>query len=201
MMVVTIRLPGDLHRDVTSRINGIEGMIAIVKAGAKTLGVSEKIRIFLAESLGDGAFGLFKKYRDAVIHARIVNKTAGIGEFVESRGRHSQVLLTTQALDRFYDHVDALRSELTCLLALLIEDALPMPIADSVDPERSQREAKIREYLAQARAHRNRRLSLPPIPEFSSESELHELETRAEQDQQAALTGWLPPRNSDAQLD
>jgi hypothetical protein len=92
MIGVALRLPADLYRDVVSRINGVDGKIAIVKSAAQHLGVPEDIRSFLAETLGEGAFGLLKTYRDAVTHARFVDQAMGIGEYIESRGRHVEVL-------------------------------------------------------------------------------------------------------------
>src|SRR5258708_489569 len=60
------------------------------------------------------------------------------------------------------------------------------------DQEKTQHEAKIQEYFVRAQAHRTRRLSLPPIPEFPDQSALHAQENQAETVPQEEITGWLP---------
>jgi hypothetical protein len=190
MIAVVLSLTGNTHIDVVTRINGVDGKIAIVKSGAKELGIPENIRNFMAESLGEGAFKLFKKYRDAIIHARILDPIAGIGELLESKGTHSEILLTASALNSLYDHLDMLRLELTNLLLVTISAQILSNLS-SDDPKTAQCEAEIQENFAQAQAHRTRRLSLPPIPGFPSESELRELENLARRNQIGMLSGWM----------
>jgi hypothetical protein len=187
MVLPALRMPVELHRDVVSRINGADGLIEIVKLGAKSLRLSDTITDFLAESLG--VFKIHKKYREAVIHARILNKDAGIGELVESRGVHSEVLLTADALNACYDHISALRPELSALLLVMIEALNLTETAD--DPEKSQLAAKIQGHFAQAQKHRTRRLSLPPIPGFPDAAELHVLGSMNAQESPDTLTGLI----------
>jgi hypothetical protein len=190
MIAVVLNLTGDTPIDVVTRINGVDGKIAIVKSGAKELGIPENIRNFMAESFGEGSFKLFKKYRDAVIHARILDPEAGIGELLESKGTHSEVLLTAAALNSLYNHLDMLRLELSELLLVTITTQL-LSVLSSDDPKRSQLEAEIQESFVRAQEHRSQRLSLPPIPGFPSESELRELEILARRNQIGMLSGWM----------
>jgi len=190
MLLFTVGMPVSLHRDIISRINGIDGKIAIVKKGANELGLSDAIRLFLAETLGEGGFSLFKKYRDAVIHARIFNKEESIGELVESKGKHIEVLLSKAALDGLYTHLEAIRRELSTLLVLLSE-ASYLKQEGLNDQEKAQHEAKIQEYFVRARSHRTQRLSLPPIPEFPDEAALRAQENQVEPAAPEPITGWL----------
>jgi len=85
----------------------------------------------------------FKKTRDAIIHARIINVTVGIGRGTKQRGNSStDVLLNIEALTAFYDHVVALKDELRSGAALL-ESAIMLKQSNPDDPDRSQFERSI----------------------------------------------------------
>jgi hypothetical protein len=190
MLYWAIGMPMAMHRDIVTRINGVDGKIAIIKSGAVVLGMSEPMRVFIAESLGDGCFGLLKKYRDAAIHARIINRVIGIGELSESRGRHSEVVLSTAALEGLYSHLEALRRELGAILMMFLEAGTMVELADD-HPDREQHEARARDCFALAREYRTRRLSLPPIPRFPNEAQLRTLENQVAPTPPERLTGLL----------
>jgi hypothetical protein len=82
------------------------------RGSKEQLDLPTEILDFLSVTLGDGDFKLLKKYRDAVIHARIVNRVTGVGELLESRGKHTEVLLTKEALMGLYKRLEAIRMEL-----------------------------------------------------------------------------------------
>lgn len=190
MLFLAIGMPIALYRDVISRINGIDGKIEIVKRGAKErLCLSPDIQEFISVTLGDGGFKLLKKYRDAVIHARIVNRVTGVGELMESRGKHSEVLLSKAALMGLYQRLEAIRDELAALYMLM--DCKYWIVDDPAEPETAQRESEIPKYFALAQENRQKRLSLPPLPEFPDEAELHALENPASPATPEPLTGLL----------
>jgi hypothetical protein len=192
MLSVVTQLPPDLQLELESRINGIDNKIAIVKRGAEKLKIPEKIRVFLSESVGEGAFMLLKKYRDVVIHARILDASRGTGETLESKGRHTEVLLTANALNGLFDRLDLLREELTELYVIFTRARLIGSLGAG-HPERGPLEAETQAHLAQAQEHRTRRLSLPPLPEFPPEEELRALGSPVQQAQQVGLTGYFQP--------
>lgn len=191
MLYWAIGMPISMHRDIVSRINGVDGKIAIIKSGATEIGIPENIRVFLAETLGEGGFGLLKKYRDAVIHARILNNKIGIGELIESKGRHMEVLLSQAALDGLFNHLEAIRLELAALMLMMFEAFSLKNDASADDPKKSSYEEDIQNYFAQAQSYRTRRLSLPPIPEFPDEAELRALENPAAPAMPEQLLGIL----------
>ncbi|WP_439375340.1 hypothetical protein [Bradyrhizobium sp. DASA03120] len=167
MLAPALGLTVDVYHAVTSRINGLDGKIEIVKIAAAGMGMPEDMRLFLAEGLGEAGFSQFKKYRDAIIHARIQDPALGYGEVVESRGRLVQVLLTAEALNILADHLDALSQELACfiLLFMKIREVYNEPIQDTEPFAR-----EILDLFARAKRHRKNRQFLPPLPKFPEES-------------------------------
>jgi hypothetical protein len=192
MMFLAMGIPIEIYHDVTSRINGIDGKIEIVKRGAKEhLNLAPDILEFLSVTLGDGGFKLLKKYRDAVIHARIVNRITGVGELIESRGRHSEVLLTKDALMGLFQRLEEIRMELASLMGAIDAKWWINSFRDPDDPDRAQYEAKIPRCFALAQDYRSRRLSLPPRPEFPDATQLRELENRGATESPETITGIL----------
>ena len=64
--------------EVTSRIHGIDGKIEIIKVAISSIGASDDIKGVVGGTLGDDHFKKYKKYRDAVIHARVLDASAAI---------------------------------------------------------------------------------------------------------------------------
>jgi hypothetical protein len=86
-------LSGRMLPEVFARIGGIDGVIAIIIHGAEKAGLSNSEMEALRETLGEGAFGKYKKCRDAVVHARSFNAPAGVGVRIERRARIQEVLI------------------------------------------------------------------------------------------------------------
>ena len=85
-----------------------------------------------------GAFMEFKKIRDAMIHARIINASIGIGLSEKTRGEKSfELLLTEESLTTFYDHIVMLEKELSSLGSLL-GSMNAIRASTPGDPNRSQ---------------------------------------------------------------
>lgn len=132
-----------------------------------------------------------KKYRDAVIHARIIDQKAGVGELIESKGRHIEVLLTADTLNALHDHINTLRPELATLLTALLHAEILSEMPPD-DPERSLCAAKLQVCFAQAQSHRTQRLSHPPIPGFPPEEQLKKLGSPAQEVQVGMLAAVIP---------
>ncbi|MGQ0741101.1 MAG: hypothetical protein ACT4OG_02220 [Alphaproteobacteria bacterium] len=174
-----LQIEAGLWFEVSTRINGVDGLIAIIKKL-----VARDCEIDAATyALIENAFAAFKEcktYRDAVIHARILDAPSGLGEFVRKQGTHYHVLLTVEALNALYDRLVAVRTELVdvcCVIACVFwaSDLLrPLRAAD----EKLKVAQQAQEHAALLRLHQTERLSLPPLPTIPEE--LQALPTRAE---------------------
>jgi hypothetical protein len=169
--------------EVTSRINGIDGKIEIIKAGLREYILGEEFFSMIGEAFGENGFKSYKKYRDAVIHARILDAPLAIALSPPKRGKTEEVLLSVDALDGLYNRLVILRLELNeiCMIAIcLFSDRHLMSVMRAVragfpapehisDLPRRQFAQEIQENLSRCQAHQKRRLSLPPLPEFPEE--------------------------------
>lgn len=176
-----------LQLEVSTRIGGIDGKLAIIKRGAeKILDNAEWVQ--LTEMLGKGVFENLKTYRDCVIHARHLNVNTGVGVKVDRQAQVFDVLLRQDALDAAYILLAALRREIAEAIPLIHGMKLLKEIAAD-DPKRAPFESVTANHRAQFQRYRTERLSLPAIPEFPSESELRAADFQAKQFQIAAMTG------------
>jgi hypothetical protein len=177
----------NLAADINSRINGADGKIEIIKSALAELGAPEAMRILLAEVLGKNGFGDLKAYRDAIIHARIIDSDLGIGLSVPKRGKFTEILLTQEALDGVFDRLTLLREELIGLIQSMVPLVLlsEQEQADRVtgglgglfaqgnppSHKRKEVERRVEASMSLIREHQTRRLSLPPLPEFPERPE------------------------------
>lgn len=170
LLGVVTGLDGEMLLQVSTRINGLDGKIAIITHGAKALSLSEDNQRLLEETLGQDVFQKLKKYRDAVIHARLISAPESIGQRVERRAQINEVLLTQDALDVLYLQLKALCAELHAAWAVLVIAGM-LKRAGSDDPKRGLLESELGAEASRYQDCRSHRLSLPPIPEFPPESE------------------------------
>jgi hypothetical protein len=88
LMCVITRLPHNLWREFTTRINGIDGKFAIIKhAIASTYGIPASSEMYSEFQDTLSAAAECRSYRDSVIHSRIVDISHGIGEMTFRRDR------------------------------------------------------------------------------------------------------------------
>ncbi len=99
------------YQEVSSRINGLEGQVEIIRKFQVLYPLIDKETGLLIENALASFLG-YKKCRDAIAHAHIFNAPKGIGTHVKRRAEEWHVLLTEEALNKFYDHLVLLRSEL-----------------------------------------------------------------------------------------
>ena len=164
-------LSDELVHEISSRINGIDGKIAVIKTGAKLLGLDPKDLEQLADALGGNWFGRIKELRDTVIHALIVNAPLAVGQRVARRADVRVAHLSKAALDAIYAHISAVRIELQSASALMMVARELKDLAPG-DPKRELVVTNLRGCEIQFRSRRNAKRSLPPIPKLPSESEL-----------------------------
>lgn len=172
--------------EVTSRINGVDGKIELAKIRLRELSADQKTMELITATLSETGFKEYKRYRDAVIHARILDAPTGIALGPTKRGKNDEVLLTVSALDGLYDRLVIVRLELieACNIAARlfserrwapakgVAPAPANPLAHAlgkVDPPKRQFEQDIQDCLSRYQEHQKRRLSLPPLPEFPEE--------------------------------
>lgn len=173
IFLVATNIPDSLSLEVSTRINGIEGKLEIIKQAIKQYDLDPADVTQINVVLGDEGFMLLKRYRDAVVHARAFNVPMGIGVKIDRRASMYEVLLTTSALNALYDRITATRHELHDAFSLIaIARAIKRFAAD--DPRTRSLAGAKSSYTAQFREHLSRRRSLPPLPAFPSELELKE---------------------------
>jgi hypothetical protein len=178
----------DLHPslafEVSTRINGLEGKIEIIAAGLKLLDFEPHDLTQLRIALGDGTgFKGLKKHRDAVVHARILSPILGVGYKVDRRAQFTKVLITVEALQALYEHIEACHNELTDGCTLVSNLKAKENVATFADDPRKELYAEaMTRCLAQFRSHQDRKRSLPQLPQLPSEEEIqadHDAYTQA----------------------
>jgi hypothetical protein len=197
LLFAATRIPDWLFTEVSSRIHGLDGKIAIIQEAIKHSDLVTATAASLTAAVA--LFGDLKKTRDTIIHARITNVRVGVGRGAKQRGKSPyEVLLNVEALTAFYDHVVALKDELASGAALL-EGSIILKQSGADDPNRTQIEEALRVQTARYQENHNRRRAMKPIPKFPDEEELRQAANLAREAQTAALMGWfrqpqLPPQ-------
>jgi hypothetical protein len=190
MLQVATGIPEWLFSEVGSRINGLDGKIAIIKSIIDRVFSEPKNIAEIKHSVG--TFLEFKGYRDAIIHARVLNAALGIGLSSERRAQESEVLLRAADLDTFYDHIVALQKEIFSASNLLAS-TLALKSLASDDQNKAQCEESVQAHRNQFLESRNHRRSLTPMPKFPTESELQEVENRWLAKQTTMQPDWYMP--------
>src|SRR6266852_9288082 len=116
----------------------------------------------------------YKTYRDAIVHSLVFDIDKGIAQRIGSRAEIHQILVTMEALSGLYERLILIQAELrqVDLLFRLADEAGAAAIyRGAADPSQLRRERDVPTVTAQVQEHRNRRLSLPPLPEFPSEED------------------------------
>jgi hypothetical protein len=209
LLYVVTNVPEWLIREVTTRIHGLDGKTAIIQTAIENSSLSTNNQKGAIDSIA--TFSYFKKIRDAMIHARIINATIGIGLSNRTRGEKAfEVLLTLEALETFYDHVVALNKELSGLGSWLASTTVLKTSAPN-DPNKSRYVEACQVHETQFQEHRRRRRSLKPLPQFPDEAQLRTAVARWSQTNSAAVAeGWMqqwteplmrPRRTSNAVLE
>jgi hypothetical protein len=111
LLLIATRIPDWLFDEVSSRIDGLGGTVEIILRAIKQTDLPQKDKNDLEASVG--LFMDFKQNRDTIIHARLINLSIGIGRGAKRRGTSPlEILVSEDALNRFYDHIVALQNEL-----------------------------------------------------------------------------------------
>ncbi len=158
-------------RDITTRINGTEGLIAIiVSTSPRLLGVEPPDHEAIKATLEQDGFSRLKSYRDAVVHSMPYNQLMGVGRSPGRRGKSVDVLLAEPALQWLATALSLLRDEMSEMASLLLV-AGTLNLQADLPPERRKpleealpiAKARFHEAQAVRRKHR----TPPKFPDVS----------------------------------
>jgi hypothetical protein len=157
-----------------SRINGLEGIAALIKAISKNLlllpragkmALPDDVQL-LDRCLDD--FSQAKSYRDAMVHSIMLDNHAKIGIVYGSKGTMTRVLLSEDALTWLVEYQISLERELRVWYAVFNRfDQRPGDKGDGQD--QSPLEQAFQAAILQVRSHQNHRQSLRPVPTLPPE--------------------------------
>ena len=163
VMAEALNLKNAMRIGVSHRVNGPDAKIAIIKDAAKLLKMQEGIYAHMCNVFGD--FNYLRKYRNAVIHCRLLDAKNQIGITVEGKVVRTEVLLTAECLNGAFERLDSISNEL--IHFMLIFRLLHQINDRSVSPSRkTQAEGHLQEQFALALRRHSDRLSLPKLPQF-----------------------------------
>lgn len=170
-LAMSLKLPEPLWVELTSRINGWEGKVELLKKSASIhYRFSEDDIRPISETLGEA--GRLKKYRDGVIHALILDPNQDVAPSLQRKGATDEVLVTTEALNALYNRLCAIRAELDQIvsmfhyLAIARTDLKP----NVTERERQQAEQDFRACFPRLLALQQKRRETPQLPEFPEEA-------------------------------
>jgi hypothetical protein len=197
LLQVATRTPDWISDEVSSRINGKEGTVEIIKRAIDHTDLPKADKDALKGLVG--AFSFFKGIRDAMIHARLINLSGSIARGANRRGKEPyEVLVSEQALNGFYDHVSALQRELA-VGGKLLNTALTLKQIAPDDPNKSQLEEEIEAETVRCRESRKQRQKLKQLPKFPDENELREAVNRRREAVISTIVGYRRPLTSHSQ--
>jgi hypothetical protein len=189
---VATRVPDWIFDEVCSRIHGLDGTVAIIQEAIKQSGLPNKDKNALEGSVG--SFTDFKKTRDTMIHARLINLSTSIGRGAKQRGKSPfEILLSEDALNCLYEHILALQKELAAG-GVLLNNALALKQIAVDDPNRARLEEEIRDQTVRFRESHNHRLALKPLPKFPDENELRDAANRRRETAILMQMGYPQPQ-------
>lgn len=167
-------IPRPLELEFTSRINGFDGKIAIIKAGLRNHAqIPEGIADLMAASFG--AAEEYKRYRDGVEHALILERDSDIAQTAQRRGRLDEIIVSKEALDTLYEHIVAIDRELFIMMKMLLVRAMFFAGAKKfkIDPiPKEMIEQNVEDFLSyalQLRDLQTTRKALRKLPQFPEE--------------------------------
>lgn len=168
-----LQIKPQIWLDITSRINGFDGKVAILKrACAEVQGIPQAMLVAIADMIG--AAEVYKRYRDGVIHAVFMEPSPTVAPTARRRGLIDEALVTQEALEALYVRIIAVRAEMNALNTLLFGMNMTSIWADRIsDSDKKRVLGDIPACVSQFLDLQQSRKSLPPLPEFPSERPSH----------------------------
>lgn len=152
---------------VYSRINGMDGKIAIIRKVLSVNVVLATDEKALCNLVLDAVADL-KRYRDNIIHARIADPNDRTALSAPNKGTAYEIAITLDALVAIYSRLEYLGNEIVGLWRVLhLVGGHQWPFTEGeADPERLRSGRDFLSAIALIREHQSLRLSLPPLPRF-----------------------------------
>lgn len=163
---MSLKLPPPIGEEVTSRINGLDGKIEILKRAAKLLW---KMPDHYLKIIGDtlGAIEEHKRYRDGIIHAGVFHPESPVADTLQRRGVTDEVLVTDEALNALYERLTYLQAEIDVLTYVYFCCFL------WGEKEYGRKKRLIAKEMEACTVQlcilQKRRKALPPLPKFPAE--------------------------------
>lgn len=158
--------PRALNIDVTSRINGFDGKIALTKAAiAKRFDFSTELSAVIAD-----IFGLLeehKRYRDGIAHIRLFEKDSLVAPTAQRKGIEDEIIISQDALDKLYGRLLWIHAGVIQINTLVLR-ANAVAMAFSKD-DRQKAEDKREALISQLLLFHQSRKFLQPLPPFPEE--------------------------------
>lgn len=167
---LSLELPEPMWVEVTSRINGFDGKCSLLKQCAKIVHQMPEDHLGpIADTLGAAMEN--KKYRDAVIHAKILDPDSITAPTFERKGNVGEVVVTEEALDCLYERLGWIRAEIDVIVNLFGYLAI---CNDRMAGEHSEDEKKsalkgLKACIPLLQDRQRRRKDLPPLPKIPEE--------------------------------
>lgn len=169
-----LRLDWD-ETDVTSRINGFDGKVAIIKsvtAASPTL--SGEPAKLVASTLGE--IGTLKTYRDAVIHANIHEPKATMAQTSIKHGKPYEVDISVKTLRALLGRIRGFQMEMSAVFSVTSHHFTEVDLESDNYKDASEvingRYPQL--HLRQLRKRQTMRKSLPVIPKLQEELPSHQ---------------------------
>jgi hypothetical protein len=157
-------IPPPLWTSILSRINGVDGKISAIKEACQLrLKMPSKIYDPISKTLG--GIEEHKKYRDALIHARMLDPKQPVAPTFQRRGEEWEVLVTKDAIMQLFRRLGFLRDEIEAAL-LLFHYTKIWNQSRGIDEARREAEDEMSKQLTILSRHQYARLKLPPLPKF-----------------------------------
>ena len=132
-------------------------------------GLNVDVKATINVTLGD--YKRYKRYRDKLIHAHIIDAKAGVGLMISYQGVARNLLLTQEAIDSIYDGLVLVRKELQEIATIFQLMGVRLRI-DPVflgDLKTGPTAGDLQKRIEQVRLHQRHRSALQPLPELQDE--------------------------------
>lgn len=166
----SLELPEPMWVEVTSRINGFDGKCSLLKQCAKLVHrIPDKHLEAIADTLGSAME--HKKYRDAIIHAKILDPDSATAPTNERRGNVGEVLVTEEALDGLFRRLGWIRAEIDVIVTLFVTLSICRNRQDVGLPEDEKQSAlkELKACIPRLLDRQYQRKALPPLPRMPVE--------------------------------
>ena len=141
-------------------------------------GFPDEVLRLIADTFG--AVEEYKRYRDGVEHALIVNKVSMVAQIVQRRGVLDDVLVSEDALNALYERLVAVDQEVFLLLKAIMMLHLPemgrrkFKLGEVSASMQESAERGAAEYLLQLLDLQQKRKALRKLPEFPDPPQDHQ---------------------------